>query len=104
MSLITQLITGIEQSLKSVSDKLVQEELKNMGLPAEGNSDEVVQQARKLRGVFRVGPLEKGLLLKTDRELNLIALTADIPTYTFVNRVLNEFSQSDLFLKGKIIG
>ena len=102
MSLIAQLVSEIEHALKSVSDKLMKEELKGMGLPAEGNSEEVVQQARKLRGVFRVGALEKGLLLKTDRELNMVALTADIPTYTFVSRILSELAVSELFSKSNI--
>lgn len=98
MTVINQLATCIEQSMKQVSDKLMHDELKMQGLPLEGNSNEVLLQARKLRGIFRVGPLEKGLLLKTDRELNMTAITTDIPTLTLVNKILNELQlSSDLF-------
>jgi hypothetical protein len=97
MSIISQLISSIEQALLHVSDKLMQDELKLMGLPTEGNTFEILERARKLKGIFRVGPLEKGLLLKTDRELNLVALTSDIPTFTFVKQILSELNSGELF-------
>lgn len=103
MSIITQLISSIEQALLHVSDKLMQDELKLMGLPAEGNTFEILERARKLKGIFRVGPLEKGLLLKTDRELNLVALTSDIPTYTFVRQILSELNSGDLFKQTNLV-
>ena len=98
MTLIEQLISQIELGFKAVSDKLMQEDLKETAhLLNDTNKNELEQQARKLKGIFRVGAVEKGLLLKTDRELNLAALTADIPTCTFVNRILNELEATDLF-------
>ena len=55
------------------------------------------EKFRKLKGVFRVGPVQKGTLLKSDRELGLVVLMNDIPTYSLVNRVVNELESSDLF-------
>ena len=54
---------------------------------------------RQLKGVFRVGSIEKGVFLKFDRDIELIALTAKMPTFNFVKRILTELEASDLFEK-----
>ena len=98
MTLIEHLIAHIEQSFKSVSDKLTQDELATKAhLITDANKSDMQQQARHLKGIFRVGSLEKGILLKTDHELQLVALTSDVPTCTFVTKVLNELEAGDLY-------
>ena len=99
MSLINQLVTLVERSLKHVSDKMMRDELTVAGMAPDSADAETMQRARKLRGVFRVGALEKGLLLKTDRELGMIALTAEAPSLALVRRILDELEACDLVRK-----
>jgi hypothetical protein len=56
------------------------------------------EKHRHLKGVFRVGPIEKGIFLKFDRVVQLIGLTSKLPSYNLVRRVVDEFETStDLF-------
>lgn len=52
---------------------------------------------RKLKGVFRVGLIEKALFLKSDRFVQLVILTAKQPNYLLVKRILDELENSSLF-------
>nr|CAG4649186.1 EOG090X037N [Scapholeberis mucronata] len=46
-----------------------------------------VQPQRMLKGVMRVGPLAKGILLKGDRVVQLVVLCSQPPTYQLLDRV-----------------
>jgi zinc finger RNA-binding protein len=70
---IQKQVSVVERALKAVSDNLGE---------IEGGS--------KLKGVMRVGPLSKGLLLKSDTEVNLVLLCAEIPTRDLLGTVVNK--------------
>ncbi|XP_015781992.1 zinc finger RNA-binding protein isoform X3 [Tetranychus urticae] len=68
----------------------------------EKNDD--VQSNRMLRGLMRIGPLAKNLLLSGDREVDLVIVCSDKPTVQLVQRVvehlpkqLEEVNPSDKF-------
>lgn len=102
LDLIGNLVSNIEKSLKKISDKLVDEELAK--LPAQEASttpetqktdeppkvDESKEKYRHLKGVVRVGTIVKTLFLKSDRDIHLVVLTSNAPTYTFVKRISDE--------------
>ena len=50
------------------------------------------EPSRTLHGVFRVGLVAKGLLLKDDLELELVLLCKDIPTNSLVMMVTGKLS------------
>lgn len=52
-------------------------------------TDAELQAARKLKGVMRVGNLAKGLLLRGDREVELVVLCTEKPTLSMLNRVFD---------------
>jgi hypothetical protein len=53
------------------------------------------EKHRHLKGVFRVGPIEKGVFLKFDREIQLIGLTSKLPSYKLVRRIVDELEASE---------
>jgi len=70
---ILMLVDTIEKALKRVSDKLIEK---------EGEVEE-----RKLTGVARVGDLAKGLLLKGDKEVNLVVMCDKKPTISLMETI-----------------
>lgn len=54
---------------------------------ASGDSPE-----RVLRGVMRVGLVAKGLLLKGDKDLELVLLCSNKPTITLLNQVAEKLT------------
>ncbi|VDO74952.1 unnamed protein product [Onchocerca flexuosa] len=54
---------------------------------------EAQQPDRILKGVMRVGLLAKGLLLKTDREVQLVVLCSQPPTRTLLSKVVRLLPQ-----------
>lgn len=52
-------------------------------------SEADLQAARKLKGVMRVGNLAKGLLLRGDREVELVVLCSEKPNLSMLNRVFD---------------
>ena len=51
------------------------------------SSDSAENSARLLKGVMRVGILAKGLLLREDRNVELILLTAQKPTLSLLKNI-----------------
>lgn len=49
-------------------------------------------QERVLRGVMRVGLVSKGLLLKGDKDLELVLLCSNKPTVTLLKQVAEKLS------------
>lgn len=68
-------------------------------------SDSLDSSELKLKGVMRVGPLAKGLLLQSDDRVQLVLLASDVPTNSFLDSVVNKLqsylsskSESDTFV------
>ena len=70
---IQKQVSVVEKGLKVVSD----------GLATSGGQEGDI----KLKGVMRVGPLAKGLLLRSDQIVNLVLLASDIPTESLLEAV-----------------
>ena len=65
---IQKQVSLVERGLKMVSDNLDNDSL-------------------KLKGVMRVGPLAKGLLLRSDKQVQLVLLSSDVPTKSFLQLI-----------------
>ncbi|OZC05926.1 zinc finger, C2H2 type, partial [Onchocerca flexuosa] len=99
LTAIEKLVSVTEKALKAVSDNLAQEETKKPddqikseeGMPLR--TTEAQQPDRILKGVMRVGLLAKGLLLKTDREVQLVVLCSQPPTRTLLSKVVRLLPQ-----------
>ncbi|XP_055017079.1 interleukin enhancer-binding factor 3-like [Boleophthalmus pectinirostris] len=78
---IQMIISHVEHALKTVSDQMD-------ATPSEF-SDE---QGRVLRGVMRVGLVAKGLILKGDKDLELILLSSKKPTVTLLRQVTEKLA------------
>ncbi|XP_072240511.1 interleukin enhancer-binding factor 3-like [Leuresthes tenuis] len=93
---VQTIVSHVECALKTVSDK--------MDAPKDGNEyTEAVSPSgdskeRILRGVMRVGLVAKGLILKEDKDLQLVLLCSNKPT----NTLLKEVAQR-LYVKLKAI-
>uniref|UniRef100_A0A665TF11 Zinc finger RNA-binding protein n=1 Tax=Echeneis naucrates TaxID=173247 RepID=A0A665TF11_ECHNA len=74
---VQRIVSHSERALKLVSDSLLEKET-----PANS--------ARLLKGVMRVGILAKGLLLRGDRNVELILLTAKKPTITLLKSIAKQ--------------
>jgi len=83
---ILMLVDTIEKALKRVSDKF----------GVEGEDDE-----RKLIGVARVGDLAKGLLLKGDKEVNLVVMCDKKPTLSLLETITNALKKELGVVKGQ---
>lgn len=84
-----RLVTMVEKTLKSVSDKLATEEAK----PEDPAMETNVEADRMLKGVMRVGLLAKNIVLVTDTEVELVVLCAKIPTMALLQKVVDLFPQ-----------
>ncbi|VIO95229.1 DZF family protein [Brugia malayi] len=101
LTTIEKLVSVTEKALKAVSDNLAQEETKksdneikeSQGEGIASHSIETQQPDRILKGVMRVGLLAKGLLLKTDREVQLVVLCSQPPTRTLLSKVVRLLPQ-----------
>ena len=76
-------VSIVERGLKTVSDNL--------------DSD------LKLKGVMRVGPLAKGLLLRSDGQVQLVLLASDVPTTSLLQTIATKL-QSHLSNKSESDG
>ncbi|KAI1240187.1 hypothetical protein IHE44_0011642, partial [Lamprotornis superbus] len=73
-----------KRALKLVSDSMTDhEKSKNK----EGDDKKDGSKDRALKGVLRVGVLAKGLLLRGDRNVNLVLLCAEKPSKTLLSRI-----------------
>ncbi|VDK80238.1 unnamed protein product [Litomosoides sigmodontis] len=101
LSAIEKLVSITEKALKAVSDNLAQEETKKPDDEVkDSQEDEVTLRTsetqhpdRILKGVMRVGLLAKGLLLKTDREVQLVVLCSQPPTRELLSKVVRLLPQ-----------
>ncbi|KAK7136599.1 hypothetical protein R3I93_016822 [Phoxinus phoxinus] len=89
---VQRIVSHSERALKLVSDSLLEKE----ACPADdAATDDMADkksesQARVLKGVMRVGILAKGLLLRGDRNVQLILLAAKKPTATLLRTVAEQ--------------
>nr|XP_008116817.1 PREDICTED: zinc finger RNA-binding protein [Anolis carolinensis] len=80
---VQKIVSITERALKLVSDSMTDNE-KNK---KEGDDKKEGNKDRALKGVLRVGVLAKGLLLRGDRNVNLVLLCAEKPTKTLLSRI-----------------
>ncbi|XP_032903136.1 zinc finger RNA-binding protein-like isoform X3 [Amblyraja radiata] len=82
---VQRIVSQTERALKLVSDVISEQEgLKDGENKEKGKTD---LGARVLKGVMRVGVLAKGLLLRGDRNVNLILLSAHKPTKSLLEKI-----------------
>ncbi|KAL1782854.1 zinc finger protein RNA-binding protein isoform X2 [Sigmodon hispidus] len=81
---VQKIVSITERALKLVSDSLSEHE-KNKN--KEGDDKKEGGKDRALKGVLRVGVLAKGLLLRGDRNVNLVLLCSEKPSKTLLNRI-----------------
>uniref|UniRef100_A0A8C5WU25 Zinc finger RNA-binding protein n=1 Tax=Laticauda laticaudata TaxID=8630 RepID=A0A8C5WU25_LATLA len=81
---VQKIVSITERALKLVSDNMTDNE-KNKA--KEGDDKKEGNKDRALKGVLRVGVLAKGLLLRGDRNVNLVLLCAEKPTKTLLSRI-----------------
>uniref|UniRef100_A0A3B5AT33 Interleukin enhancer-binding factor 3-like n=1 Tax=Stegastes partitus TaxID=144197 RepID=A0A3B5AT33_9TELE len=80
---VQTIVSHVECALKSVSDQMdTRNDDKETTEAASGDAQE-----RVLRGVMRVGLVAKGLLLKGDKDLELVLLCSNKPTVTLLKQV-----------------
>ncbi|KAL4608036.1 zinc finger RNA-binding protein-like isoform X1 [Arapaima gigas] len=86
---VQRIVSHSERALKLVSDSLME------GV-ADGNGQDKAAdpQARTLKGVMRVGILAKGLLLRGDRNVELILLSAKKPTAALLLRIAEQLPKA----------
>ncbi|XP_070832494.1 interleukin enhancer-binding factor 3a isoform X2 [Chaetodon trifascialis] len=85
---VQTIVSHVECALKTVSDQM--DTPKDDQENTEASSAE--SQERVLRGVMRVGLVAKGLLLKGDKDLELVLLCSDKPTVTLLQEVAEKFT------------
>uniref|UniRef100_A0A9J8D5E8 Zinc finger RNA-binding protein n=1 Tax=Cyprinus carpio carpio TaxID=630221 RepID=A0A9J8D5E8_CYPCA len=83
---VQRIVSHSERALKLVSDSLLEKECKFTCFLLDRSEP----QARVLKGVMRVGILAKGLLLRGDRNVQLILLAAKKPTVSLLRTVAEQ--------------
>ncbi|XP_071360555.1 interleukin enhancer-binding factor 3 homolog isoform X2 [Trachinotus anak] len=85
---VQKIVSHVECALKTVSDQ--------MDTPKDGKENTEAlsadSQERVLRGVMRVGLVAKGLLLKGDKDLELVLLCSNKPTITLLQQVAEKLT------------
>lgn len=76
------MVSYVERALKLVSD-----ELTNQTEDSPSTDPQTATPQRMLKGVMRVGLLAKGLLLKGDRNVQLVVLCSQPPTFELLDNV-----------------
>uniref|UniRef100_A0A3B3DGN6 Zinc finger RNA-binding protein-like n=1 Tax=Oryzias melastigma TaxID=30732 RepID=A0A3B3DGN6_ORYME len=88
---VQKIVSHVERALKLVSDSLLEKDVPAPTSTSEdGDEKSAENAARLLKGVMRVGILAKGLLLRGDRNVELILLTAKKPTITLLKTVAKQ--------------
>uniref|UniRef100_A0A8C1XQ63 Zinc finger RNA-binding protein n=1 Tax=Cyprinus carpio TaxID=7962 RepID=A0A8C1XQ63_CYPCA len=92
---VQRIVSHSERALKLVSDSLLEKE----ACPADDDEadKQSESQARVLKGVMRVGILAKGLLLRGDRNVQLILLAAKKPTASLLRTVAEQLPKQLTF-------
>uniref|UniRef100_A0A8C5EVU2 Zinc finger RNA-binding protein n=1 Tax=Gouania willdenowi TaxID=441366 RepID=A0A8C5EVU2_GOUWI len=81
---IQKIVSITERALKLVSDIIDQEKPKE----EDKEKKEAAKDSRSLKGVMRVGVLAKGLLLRGDKNVNLVLLCSEKPTKTLLSLIM----------------
>ncbi|MBN3319741.1 ZFR protein, partial [Atractosteus spatula] len=81
---IQKIVSITERALKLVSD-IITEQDKNK---TKDEDKKEIQRDRALKGVMRVGVLAKGLLLRGDKNVNLVLLCSDKPNRNLLTRIV----------------
>uniref|UniRef100_A0A673KIL1 Zinc finger RNA-binding protein-like n=1 Tax=Sinocyclocheilus rhinocerous TaxID=307959 RepID=A0A673KIL1_9TELE len=84
---VQRIVSHSERALKLVSDSLLEKEA---CAADDDDDDDDDSQARVLKGVVRVGILAKGLLLRGDRNVQLILLATKKPTASLLRTVAEQ--------------
>uniref|UniRef100_A0AAQ5XMC3 Interleukin enhancer binding factor 3a n=1 Tax=Amphiprion ocellaris TaxID=80972 RepID=A0AAQ5XMC3_AMPOC len=87
---VQTIVSHVECALKSVSDQV--DTLKDVKETTEAVNASDGAQERVLRGVMRVGLVAKGLLLKGDKDLELVLLCSNKPTITLLKQVAEKLT------------
>ncbi|XP_038627500.1 zinc finger RNA-binding protein 2 isoform X3 [Tachyglossus aculeatus] len=91
---IQTVVSHLEQALKLVSDSLACEKRKML----KKKSRKINFACEILMGVTRVGTLAKGLLLHGDRDIHLILISAEKPTKTLLEKIVEKLPEKILML------
>ncbi|XP_040892610.1 interleukin enhancer-binding factor 3-like isoform X2 [Toxotes jaculatrix] len=84
---VQKIVSHVECALKTVADQMDTPENSKENTEARSDSEE-----RVLRGVMRVGLVAKGLLLKGDKDLELVLLCSNKPTVTLLEQVAEKLT------------
>ncbi|KAM4548618.1 zinc finger RNA-binding protein isoform 1-T1 [Odontesthes bonariensis] len=92
---VQRIVSHSERALKLVSDSLLEKETvavtASPTAATEGEEEKSTENTpRLLKGVMRVGILAKGLLLRGDRNVELILLTAKKPTVSVLKTIAKQ--------------
>ncbi|KAK5623882.1 hypothetical protein CRENBAI_001496, partial [Crenichthys baileyi] len=89
---VQRIVSHSERALKLVSDSLLEKEAPAISSTAieGGEVTSPENPTRLLKGVMRVGILAKGLLLRGDRNVELILLTAKKPTISLLRSITKQ--------------
>lgn len=87
---VQTIVSHVECALKTVSDQM--DVPKDDNEDTEANSASGESRERVLRGVMRVGLVAKGLLLKGDKDLELVLLCSSKPTITLLGQVAEKLT------------
>uniref|UniRef100_A0A8C7FWN0 Zinc finger RNA-binding protein n=1 Tax=Oncorhynchus kisutch TaxID=8019 RepID=A0A8C7FWN0_ONCKI len=85
---VQKIVSITERALKLVSDITDQEKTKEMTGEEKEKEVPKTAQDRALKGVMRVGVLAKGLLLRGDKNVNLVLLCSEKPTKTLLSCIV----------------
>uniref|UniRef100_A0A8C1NJ12 Zinc finger RNA-binding protein n=1 Tax=Cyprinus carpio TaxID=7962 RepID=A0A8C1NJ12_CYPCA len=84
---IQKIVSITERALKLVSDIITDQEASAKGKEDDKEKKEPPKD-RVLKGVMRVGVLAKGLLLRGDKNVNLVLLCSEKPTKNLLTRIV----------------
>uniref|UniRef100_A0A3B3ZT56 DZF domain-containing protein n=1 Tax=Periophthalmus magnuspinnatus TaxID=409849 RepID=A0A3B3ZT56_9GOBI len=89
---VQKIVSHSERALKLVSDSLLEKDplAVTVSDTEEGDDRGSENLGRLLKGVMRVGILAKGLLLRGDRNVELILLTAKKPTISLLKNIAQQ--------------
>ncbi|XP_063051307.1 zinc finger RNA-binding protein isoform X1 [Engraulis encrasicolus] len=82
---IQKIVSITERALKLVSDIITDQD---KGKETEDKEKKDIPKDRALKGVMRVGVLAKGLLLRGDKNVNLVLLCSEKPTKSLLSRIV----------------
>ncbi|XP_037633018.1 zinc finger RNA-binding protein isoform X1 [Sebastes umbrosus] len=83
---IQKIVSITERALKLVSDIITDQDKEKA--KEEDKEEKEPAKDRALKGVMRVGVLAKGLLLRGDKNVNLVLLCSEKPTKSLLSRIV----------------